>query len=296
MGSKQTALAQDPATAPAPPKVFDKPWRNTPWGGKDELLEDLRAYVPCNPDIDVRILLDGPIGAGKSSFINSINNVFQNKITMKAQVDSAMADKSFTTTYKTHKIENRKTGSYYRFVFNDVMGFEKLSGKGVHEDDLIKALRGHVKEGHKFNPSHPLTEGDVGYNTSPSPSDRAHCLVSLIPADKITVMDDDVIKKMRAIRVVASELGIPQMVILSRVDIACPLVKENLTDLYLSKYIKELMEKCSIKLGVPVNCILPVRNYHEEIDLHKDMDVLLLKALKQMVNFGDDFLKAMEQS
>nr|XP_046192625.1 interferon-induced protein 44-like [Oncorhynchus gorbuscha]XP_046192626.1 interferon-induced protein 44-like [Oncorhynchus gorbuscha] len=285
------------APAPAPPKVFDKPWRNTPWGGRDQLLEDLKAYVPRNPGIEhVRILLSGPIGAGKSSFINSINNVFQNKMTMKAQVDSAMADKSFTTTYRTHKIENGKTGSYYPFIFNDVMGFEKQNGKGVHEDDLKKALTGHVKEGHKFNPSHSLTEGDLGYNKSPSPSDRAHCLVNLIPADKIALMDDEVIKKMRAIRLVASELGIPQVVILTRVDIACPLVKENLRNMYLSKYIKEMMEKCSIKLGVPVNCIFPVRNYHEEIELDEDMDVLLFRALKQMVDFGDDFLKEMEQS
>lgn len=56
------------------------------------------------------------------------------------------------------------------------------------------------------------------------------------------------------------------------------------------------MEKCSIKLGVPVNCIFPVRNYHEEIELDEDMDVLLFRALKQMVDFGDDFLKEMEQS
>ncbi|CAB1342291.1 unnamed protein product [Coregonus sp. 'balchen'] len=203
---------------------------------------------------------------------------------------------SLAFQYKTHKIENRKTGIYYPFVFNDVMGFEKQSGKGVNEDDLIKALTGHVKEGHKFNPIHPLTEGDLGYNKSPSPSDRAHCLVSLIPADKIALMDDDVIKKMRAIRVKASELGIPQMVILTRADMACPLVKDNLRNMYLSKYIKEKMEKCSIRLGVPVNCILPVRNYHEEIDLDNEMDVMLLRALKQMVNFGDDFLKEMEQS
>lgn len=56
---------------------------------------------------------------------------------------------SLSFQYTTHKIENRKTGSYYPFVFNDVMGFEKPNGKGVHEDDLKKALTGHVKEGHK---------------------------------------------------------------------------------------------------------------------------------------------------
>ncbi|XP_014049565.2 interferon-induced protein 44 isoform X1 [Salmo salar] len=274
--------------------AYKEPWRKTPWGGREELLTGLKAYVPRNADIEhVRILLDGPVGAGKSSFINSINNIFQNKTTSKALADSAMADQSFTITYKTHKIENRQTGLYYPFVFNDVMGFEKASGKGVHGDDLSKALTGHVKENHKFNPISPLTEGDRGYNDNPSSSDRAHCLVSLMPADKISLIDDDVVKKMRTIRLVARDLGIPQVVILTRVDLACPLVKKNLKEVYQSKYIKNMMKTCSIRLGVPVNCILPVKNYHEEIDLDKDMDVLLLRALKQIIDFGDDFLKEM---
>uniref|UniRef100_A0A4W5LYL1 G domain-containing protein n=1 Tax=Hucho hucho TaxID=62062 RepID=A0A4W5LYL1_9TELE len=251
---------------------------------RKKLLELLRAYIPRNPDIEhVRILLDGPVGAGKSSFINSINNIFQNKTTSKALADSAMADQSFTITVKT--------GLYYPFVFNDVMGFEKASGKGVHGDDLSKALTGHVKENHKFNPISPLTEGDRGYNNNPSFSDRAHCLVSLMPADKISLIDDDVIKKMRTIRLVARDLGIPQVVILTRVDLACPLVKKNLKEVYQRHYV--YLCKCSIRLGVPVNCILPVKNYHEEIDLDEDMDVLLLRALKQMIDFGDDFLKEM---
>jgi hypothetical protein len=49
------------------------------------------------------------------------------------------------------------------------------------------------------------------------------------------------------------------------------------------------MEQCSNGLGVPVNCILPVKNYHEEIDLDDDMDVLLLRALRQMVDFAEGF-------
>ncbi|XP_045571451.1 interferon-induced protein 44 isoform X4 [Salmo salar] len=232
-----------PISALTKSKAYKEPWRKTPWGGREELLTGLKAYVPRNADIEhVRILLDGPVGAGKSSFINSINNIFQNKTTSKALADSAMADQSFTIT---------------------------------------------------FNPISPLTEGDRGYNDNPSSSDRAHCLVSLMPADKISLIDDDVVKKMRTIRLVARDLGIPQVVILTRVDLACPLVKKNLKEVYQSKYIKNMMKTCSIRLGVPVNCILPVKNYHEEIDLDKDMDVLLLRALKQIIDFGDDFLKEM---
>lgn len=59
----------------------------------------------------------------------------------------------------------------------------------------------------------------MGYNKSPSPSDRAHCLVNLIPADKIALMDDEVIKKMRAIRLVASDLGKWRKTLLSTITV-----------------------------------------------------------------------------
>ncbi|KAK6312160.1 hypothetical protein J4Q44_G00178240 [Coregonus suidteri] len=69
---------------------------------------------------------------------------------------------------------------------------------------------------------------------------------------------NDVFKKMRAIRLAASYIGIPQMVILTKVDVACPLVRKDLRKVYLRKYIKKKMEQCSNELGVPVGCIMPV--------------------------------------
>uniref|UniRef100_A0A673YW95 Interferon-induced protein 44-like n=1 Tax=Salmo trutta TaxID=8032 RepID=A0A673YW95_SALTR len=270
--------------------AFDKEWRITPWGQKEVILQKLKDYVPGNPDIkSIRVFLHGPVGAGKSSLINFINSVFQGHITSIALADSAIAAESFTIKYQTHKIEKGKHGIYYPIVFNDVMGLEESSGKGVHKDDIINALKGHVKEGHKFNPMSPLSEKDHGYIKIPSSEDRVHCLVSVMPADKMAFLGKHVIQKMRDIRLAAFALaGIPQMVVLTRVDEACPSVRKDVKNIYLSKYIKE---KCSAKLGVPVNCILPVKNYHEEIDLNEDMDVLLLRALRQMVDFADDFIK-----
>ncbi|KAL0204238.1 hypothetical protein M9458_002256 [Cirrhinus mrigala] len=51
------------------------------------------------------------------------------------------------------------------------------------------------------------------------------------------------------------------------------------------------MELCSVKVGVPLTNIFPVKNYHDEIDTNDDMDVLILKALEQIVQLADDRLE-----
>lgn len=51
------------------------------------------------------------------------------------------------------------------------------------------------------------------------------------------------------------------------------------------------MQECSNRLGIPMNYIFPVKNYHEEIDTEDDMDVLILKALDQIVHIAADAMK-----
>ncbi|XP_076123153.1 interferon-induced protein 44-like [Alosa pseudoharengus] len=98
----------------------------------------------------------------------------------------------------------------------------------------------------------------------------------------------DVIHKLREIRQKASALRIPQVVVMTMVDKSCPAVAKDLKMIYRSKTIKAQMQECSNKLGVPMNCIFPVQNYHEEIDLNEDVDILLLSALKNILNFAND--------
>ncbi len=50
------------------------------------------------------------------------------------------------------------------------------------------------------------------------------------------------------------------------------------------------MDLCHIKTGVPMTNIFPVKNYHDEIETEDDIDVLILKALEQIVQIADDRL------
>lgn len=111
-------------------------------------------------------------------------------------------------------------------------------------------------------------------------------------------------------------VGIPQVIVMTKVDEACPLVNKDLRKLYTSKKIEDLVNDsdglcilptagvvnnfktrffhtpfeciqvnfCSAQVGVPKTSIFPVKNYHDEINTNPDVDVLILKALDQIVD------------
>ncbi|XP_065821063.1 interferon-induced protein 44-like [Labrus bergylta] len=275
--------------APAPPSpCLRQPWRTLPTSTQDN-LNFMKSYQPRNKGVKhLRILLHGPVGAGKSSFINSVDSVLRGIVTDRA-LTNATSGKSFTLKYKTYKIEKDQE-SFYSIVFNDIMGLEKNADNGVLVEDIKLALRGHVKDGYKFNPCGPLTENDPGYDSNPSLDDKVHVLVCVVPVDSVSLLDDKVVQKLREVRLAASDLGIPQLAILTKVDQACPEVRSNIHNLHKSKYLKGQVEKFSEMLGIPIKSIFLVKNYESEIKMSDDISGLILTALRQMVTFGEDYI------
>ncbi|XP_063048536.1 interferon-induced protein 44-like [Engraulis encrasicolus] len=249
-------------------------------------------FTLSNPDIGhLRFLLHGPVGYGKSSIINSFNSVFQRRVTEKA-LTAAATGTSHTKVYQTYQVKDVQ-GRELPFVFNDSMGLEDEEEGGALSDDIITAIQGHVKDGYKFNKGPLRTWDKHYYNKSPSLSDKVHCLVSVLRADKISLLDTDGgnLTKMRNVRHAASDLGIPQVVIMTHVDECCPLVKEDLKNIYKSKKIHQAMQQCSVKLGVPLNCIFPVKNYHQETKVDNKTDCVILEALEKITHLANDYVE-----
>ncbi|CAK6984549.1 interferon-induced protein 44-like [Scomber scombrus] len=188
--------------------------------------------------------------------------------------------------YKTYKMEKENPSTFYPFVFSDIMGLEESKGVIVH--DVKLALKGRVKDNYKLNPEHTLSEGDQYYNTEVNPNDKVHVLLCVIPADTVSHMKEEVTRKIQEIRRAASELGIPQVAIITKIDEACPEIKEDLKNVYKSVNLKEMMEQLSGNVGIRRNCIFPVRNYFEEINLNDDVDSLILSALRHIIDFGEE--------
>lgn len=125
---------------------------------------------------------------------------------------------------------------------------------------------------------------------------------------------------------ISSLTGIPQVLLMTKVDEACPVVAEDLKNVYRSVYIQKKVtflyklyiytytndlhviivlwnhigicsfavfqaRELSESLGIPVSCVMPVKNYSEELDLDQDTDTLLFTAVEQMLNYADSFFE-----
>ncbi|KAI4902000.1 hypothetical protein NFI96_003046 [Prochilodus magdalenae] len=191
--------------------------------------------------------------------------------------------------YKAYRITNRHSETL-PFILNDVMGLEQKPEDGIHPDDIVNAMLGHIQDGYKFNPASPISKEDSGFIREPSLRDKVQCVVSVVPACSISRIDTGVINKMEAVRNKAVSLGIPHLVVMTKVDAECPLVNEDLQQIYRSRKIKEKMQDCSNKLGSPMKCIFPVSNYYEEIETNDTKDVLILTALLQIVKSAIDYV------
>ncbi|XP_030283430.1 interferon-induced protein 44-like [Sparus aurata] len=141
----------------------------------------------------------------------------------------------------------------------------------------------------QFNPVSPLSEADPGYNPEPSADDKVHVLVCVLSANSAEIKES-VLQKMADIREAARDLGIPQMAMITKIDEACGETEENLRNVYKSTYLKQKMKDFSAAVGIPMNCIFPVKNYSHEIENKDDVDTLTLSALRHMIDFGDDFI------
>ncbi|XP_065110162.1 uncharacterized protein [Paramisgurnus dabryanus] len=289
--SKPVASSSPPVSrpvAPPPQPEFNEPWRKIDWNQRDVLKKKLEEFTLSNEDVKyIKILVAGEIGAGKSSFINSINSVFQERISSMALFNSSAGySKRFTTKLKSSCIKSGH--KFLPYVFTDVMGLDSKALGGSLPEDIVSAVFGHVKDGYKFDESKPIAQGDEHYISDPNLSDQAFCLVYIIAADKLSFTDEKLIDKLKIIRSRISDRGIPQVIVMTKIDEACPVVKKDLTRVYHSKKIKEKMQMCSSLIGVPMCNILPVKNYHEEMDTNPDVDFLILKALEQIVNLAQD--------
>ncbi|XP_028666589.1 interferon-induced protein 44-like [Erpetoichthys calabaricus] len=270
--------------------LLPKPWREVEFSmrKKTELLEEVKKYETLTDGVEQpRILLTGQIQAGKSSFINSVNSIFRGYPIFQAA--AGYGKQSVTKHYRTYTISDSKGGGRLPFIFCDTMGLNGCDNEvGILPQDVISIINGYVPDNYKFDPITAMSTCKK-CTERPSLADQVHCIVYVVDASTASLLDKGLLKMLQIIQDKACSLGIPQLLLLTKVDFACNIVKDDLTKVYESRYIHETVIKVSQMVGVPVTCILPVRNYWCETELDMKVDILILKALQEILRQADAF-------
>ncbi|XP_046567344.1 interferon-induced protein 44-like isoform X2 [Haliotis rubra] len=267
--------------------INDDPWRQLTECKSKVLKSEIETYSP----IDgvkvgrVNILLVGAVGAGKSSYFNTMNSIFRGHVT--SQACSGSAEHSLTTHYRKYKVRSPE-GKPLKFRLCDTRGLEEA--QGMDAADVVAILDGHLPDKYMFNPALSISPDTPGYKKTPKTQDTIHCVAFVIDGCSVDVFPDKILQNMKAIQQKANQRGIPQVVILTKVDKACPHVEEDPGTLFYSPAVSELVEQVSQLIGLPRAHVLPVKNYEKEMELVDDVDVPALISLRQMLRFADDYL------
>ncbi|XP_028995953.1 interferon-induced protein 44-like [Betta splendens] len=275
--------------------LLDKPWRTIQWTAdrKQALRKFIQSYRPEIKTVhQARVLLVGQVGAGKSSFFNSINSAFRGNMT--CQAISGTAGKSLTTQFRSYSIKAGKGGGAIPLILCDTMGLEESADLGIDVDDIINVCKGHVKDRYQFSPAAPLQENSLGYRKHVTLNDLISCVVYVVDTSKVSLLSQKMLEKFAAIRKRTNLLGIPQILLMTKVDEACPLVAKDLKNIYRSVYIQQMARRLSDSLGLPLSNVIPVKNYSGELELDQDTDILLLGAVEQMLNYSDSFFENLD--
>ncbi|XP_053376723.1 interferon-induced protein 44-like [Mercenaria mercenaria] len=270
-----------------------KPWRKTKtWNEKflDELTEDIVTFKPLE-DLkvkDARILMIGPVGAGKSSFYNTINSIFRGRITQRA--GSGSAEQSLTTAYTPYKVKV-KFGATLNFRLCDTRGLEESQGLDVMECNYL--LDGNIPNYYQFNPAKPINPKSQGFKANPSPDDMTTCAVFVLDATTLEVLSTKLIEKMKSFQTLMNQKGVPQIILLTKIDTLCKDVQADVSSTYKSHTVEQHVDKAAQLLGLPRANVLPVRNYENELELDDNVNILALISLRQILYLAEDFMENM---
>uniref|UniRef100_A0A3B3BCT4 TLDc domain-containing protein n=1 Tax=Oryzias melastigma TaxID=30732 RepID=A0A3B3BCT4_ORYME len=266
---------------------FENPWRTVTWTSeeKEKLMERIKSYKPSISSVsEARVLLVGQVGAGKSSFFNSFKSIFKGRVS--GQAINGTCSTSVTSQFRTFIVKPEHEEKPLPLILCDIMGLEAKEGEGFHVDDITNIVSGHTPDTYQFSPSGPLHSEAQGFCKNPELKDKIHCVTYVVDASTISIMPQNMEDKLKAIRKKVNLHRIPQLVLLTKIDEACPLVKKDVTNVYKSKYIKKL---AASRFGVPLSFLVPVKNYSEEQELDMNIDILLLRAVDQILHLVNDF-------
>ena len=81
-----------------------------------------------------------------------------------------------------------------------------------------------------------------------------------------------------------------QVIIVTKIDKVCCHVEGDVSKVFQSSVIKDLVDKVADMFGISRSHVLPVKNYEKEIDTQNDVSILALRTMRQILRATDDVM------
>ncbi|XP_062604762.1 interferon-induced protein 44-like [Saccostrea cucullata] len=301
-------MANSTVTSKEPPTDISDDLLQTPWQEMDDfdwseksldsLLTEIEKYTPLaeignHSNIPhVNILLLGRISSGKSSFFNTVDSVFKGRLSLRSR--AGCASSSLTKSIDIYKVKGRKNTGTLNFRMVDCRGLEE--DQSVNSRDVEAILDGHVMDGYVFNQSTPITKDNPKFRKNPTFVDRIHCVIFVVDGSnppEIT-MSQNVEKQVKELQEMMNRRKIPQLILLTKVDTMAT-AKEELSKVFHSKSVLEMRDKVAMSFGLPAYTVLPMQNLANSRTVSKEVKILTLYNLRQVLRAADDFLENHEE-
>ncbi|XP_067680291.1 interferon-induced protein 44-like [Haliotis asinina] len=273
-------------------EYVEKAWRNVTHVAVESLRKDLEGFKPPGALQFTTILLVGQIGAGKSSYLNSLTSAFRGHVT--SSVPTGSAPHSLTLQNEQHSIYTEPSKEPLKLRLWDTRGFEQGMSQSMVSDiqDIIRgrppsSMRMLTLMSNLWNrqPERQLTQREEELLQQ-----KIHCVAFVIDGTVIDGLPQGVKDAFAQIKKTANEDGIPQTVLLTKIDKVSMMVNNNLSLALHSTQVRDLVEQTATLFELPRSHVFPVKNYEHESELNDDVDRLTLLSFRQMMRFTDDFL------
>lgn len=254
-------------------------------------MEKLSSYTPSSRDVpQARVLLLGPVGSGKSSFISSVQSVFDGRVTTRAMVGHG-ASSSFTRKLQSFplRVPDSGRGHSGAVVLCDMMGVGDGLLSGPTLQHMLSVIRGHAPEGYQFRPDQALSSDSDGYIKRPGLREQMHCVAFVLDASKVQShsYSSGISGTFQELRRYICDMGVHQVVLLTHIDKICPETANDTSQVYRSVLVRNTIYKVAELVGISVSSVVPVRNYWCELEVDLSTDVLLLRALDHILQYTE---------
>ncbi|XP_052787779.1 interferon-induced protein 44-like [Mya arenaria] len=255
------------------------PWRKIKEESLEAQSELIGSLKPCKEQgvSDFRVLLLGPTGSGKSSFVNTVRSTFMGRLSQKAAC--GLGPRGCTLAYTPYTVQTKDRKN---------LSLRLCDTPGLTENlgivDVAFLLGGHVKDHHKFFAANQIDVESSDFVQKPQPRNKIHSVVFVLSVSDVNDPSTGLFEKLMEIKTMLNGKGIPYNTVLTKIDEVC----ENTEDIYKCAAVGEVVEKVAVKLGVSRNTVFPVKNYENEVELDEHVGALALISLKHILYSAAD--------